>query len=148
MAHSLASLDAPKLDKIFFDAARKQLRFLEKTKVNVAELPERGTHVLQMFPYGKDSKTLVLEEYSDWYELQIGDNMEEVAQKLGFAAGSVFNALVNNAMRKHGWGVTVVDPLVKNLKFTCVVNDGPTINDPTGMIPGWLAFRFYFAAGA
>ena len=135
-----------KLDKIFFDAARRQLRFLDKTKVRVVEFTAPSTTT--MYAYEDGAKTMVVEEYADYYELKREDDLEEMADKLGFVAGSLFNSLASHAMRKHGWGVTIVDPLSKNLKFTVLCNPAPSVSDPAGISLGWMAFRFQFGAGA
>ena len=137
-----------KLEKAFFDAARKQLRFLDKTKVKLVEIPERAAITMISYDSGLRRNFLLLQEYSDYYELQHGDNFEAVAEKLGFAAGSLFNGLATHAMRKYGWGVSIVDPLTNNMKFTCVSNAGPSVADPMGDLMGWMSFRLQFGAGA
>ena len=137
-----------KLEKAFFDAARKQLRFLDKTKVKLVEIPERAAITMISYDSGLRRNVVLLQEYSDYYELQHGDNFEAVAEKLGFAAGSLFNGLATHAMRKYGWGVSIVDPLTNNMKFTCVSNAGPSVADPMGDLMGWMSFRLQFGAGA
>ena len=137
-----------KLEKAFFDAARKQLRFLDKTKVKLVEIPERTAMTMISYDSGLRRNVVLLQEYSDYYELQHGDNFEAVAEKLGFAAGSLFNGLATHAMRKYGWGVSIVDPLTNNMKFTCVSNAGPSVADPMGDLMGWMSFRLQFGAGA
>lgn len=135
-----------KLEKAFFDAARKQLRFLDKTKVKLVEIPERTAMTMISYDSGLRRNVVFLQEYSDYCDLQHWDNFEAVAEKLGFAAGSLFNGLATHAMRKYGWGVSIVDPLTNNMKFTCVVNAGPSIADPTGDLMGWMSFRLQFGA--
>ena len=137
-----------KLEKAFFDAARKQLRFLDKTKVKLVEIPERAAITMISYDSGLRRNVVLLQEYSDYYELQHGDNFEAVAEKLGFAAGSLFNGLATHALRKYGWGVSIVDPLTNNMKFTCVSNAGPSVADPMGDLMGWMSFRLQFGAGA
>lgn len=134
------------LCEAFLGSAKKQLRFLEKTKVNLVELPPVFT--FKLFSYDVSHKGLVVEEYADYIELGGHQDALKAAESLGFAAGSLFNSLASNAMRKYGWGVHILDPLVNNLKFHCVLNSEPSVADPAGIIPGWTAFRLKFAAGA
>ena len=68
-----------KLEKAFFDAARKQLRFLDKTKVKLVEIPERAAITMISYDSGLRRNVVLLQEYSDYYELQHGDNFEAVA---------------------------------------------------------------------
>ena len=137
-----------KLEKAFFDAARKQLRFLDKTKVKLVEIPERAAITMISYDSGLRRNVVFLQEYSDYCDLQHWDNFEAVAEKLGFAAGSLFNGLATHAMRKYGWGVSIVDPLTNNMKFTCVSNAGPSVADPMGDLMVRMSIRLQFGAGA
>ncbi len=43
------------------------------------------------------------------------------------------------------------DTFVSNystIKFYTLVNDGPSISDPSGAITGWMAFKFKFVCGS
>jgi hypothetical protein len=61
---------------------------------------------------------------------------------------SAYNALVGKAMRKYGVGVCITDLFENNIKATVVYPDPLSVCDPAGIVHGWAAWRFKFAAAS
>jgi hypothetical protein len=86
-----------------------------------------------------------IEEYADYVELEHPEDqtyLDETAEKLGFAAASLFNALAQNIRFKHDSVIYIIDPFKDNLMFHCVLN-----NSPLSVLAskGWMSWRMKFA---
>lgn len=135
--------DSKKVDETFNSSLRKHLRFYDKTRINWINLPKEYCELV-----GVGSSTVPIRQYADYISLETIDNVEEKAKLVGLMCASVYNCLVQQAMHEFGFGLSVVDLFENNLKFTYVINDSPSVADPMNIVPGWMSYRFKFAAGS
>jgi len=89
-------------------------------------------------PYNPGTDT---QEYSEYFNCKYRD-ADKASERLGFAVGILYNALVGNAA--YGGKKVVTDLFAgDNLKFNIVYNAGVGDN-PADDTPGWVSFRFHF----
>ncbi len=139
--------DLKQFDSMFVSTVRTNLKFYNKDQINWVKLPEQSVTVLQLYRYGNDSSTVSIDQFCDYFDLNWEDSLEETATRLGHMCASTYNALVGNAMRKFGVGVCITELFENNLKGTVLINDGPSVVDPAGLMRGWASYRFQFGAG-
>ena len=146
-----SGLDAPALDNLFssefFRTVRKHVHFH-----NVGEVvykPVLAQDKVFEVKYGDPIKVIDVEDYSDYLNLALRNDLKKVAEQLGMMAASAYNALLGAAKRKHGFGLTVVDLFANgNLRSYMKLNTEPSVADPMCMIAGWASYKFKFGAGA
>lgn len=129
----------------FNRAVAKRLNLEEIRKVIPFPLPLLTPRQHQIFSYSDSSvRAVSIQEYADYLNVT-EENVVERARALGFAVATMYNAMVKNANLK---GDTHVIDLVANgnLHFNFVLNSSPSLIDPAGLIPGWIAFKFAFAS--
>jgi hypothetical protein len=132
----------PEVRATFMSSLVQHLKIEEIRKFITVPAPEK---YIQMWAYGSNPTTVPIQEYADYLHITT-DNVVEKAQILGAGCAILYNALLKNArlVNQHN---TVIDLLEnKNLKFTFVMNAEPSVADPSGLIPGWISFRFHFAS--
>lgn len=138
--------DSKKTYDAFDSALRKHLRFYDKTRINWINLPKEHCEFVNVVN-SVGSSTVPIRRYADYINTEATDNIEEKAKLVGLMCASVYNCLVQEAMHEFGFGLSVVDLFENNLKFNYVVNDCPSADDPMNVVPGWMSYRFKFAAG-
>lgn len=139
--------DFKKIDEIFNSSLRKHLRFYDKTRINWITLP-KDSYDLIYVANNVENPTILVRQYADYINIEPTDSLEEKAKLVGLMCASVYNCLVQQAMHEFGFGLRVVDLFENNLKFTYVINDSPSVVDPMNIVPGWMSYRFKFAAGS
>lgn len=139
----------------FYKAVQQHLRFQDKTRINWIPLESamQSSPSFYTVPSVVDPETrlnIELVDYSDYFDIREDEDIEALAGKAGFAAASGYNLLLGAAMRKYGYGLYATELLMPsdNLNFTVMLNHGPSLSDPTGLLYGWMAWRFKFGAGA
>lgn len=85
---------------------------------------------------------------ADYEDLVVGnrDALDLSVKRFASRVAGSYNVLTGIAYQVYGRSAFISD-LYSTLRFSLVMNDGPSISDPSGLVPGWMAFRYKFVCG-
>jgi hypothetical protein len=136
----------PSVRKAFMDGLFQNLKIEDLRKFILVPTPERNQRSIQLFQYDDTTTSVVtVDEFADYSTITESDVISK-ATTLGAGCAITYNALLKNARltHKHSVAWDLLDK--ENLRFTFVLNAGPSVADPLECAPGWVSFRFKFAS--